>query len=215
MDTLDDITTALVATFDPDAAPAPYPDRDLQDDLDELGGPGDAPNSPREAAALGLRMVQEETWVGVGYCLRTIRSLFGVGALYPNAETAWEEADHKHRTDDPADLKAWTPIWWTNGGNGHVALDLKRDGLCLTTDYVQSGRLGVARISALGPWCGGRLRGWTEDVNGVRVWAPRDPFGRQDKVRIIQNALQRARENDRPDRYVNGLAQWLHNIEGK
>lgn len=210
------LVDALVASYDPERPPAPYPaGRFPQDDLEGLGGPGEAPNSPREALAIGLSMVQDRTYVGVGYCLKVIRSLYGVAPLYPDATTAWQEAEHKHRTDDPDNLHALTPIWWTNDGHGHVAFDLRRDGLCLTTDYTESGRLGIAPIAALGPWCGGTLRGWTEDLNGVRVWAPRDPFDKADKVQLVRRALERARANDRPEGYVNGLRDWLRNLEGK
>lgn len=207
----DILLDALADTYDPDAEPAPYVEGP-QDTVEGLGAGVDSPNSPREAVATGYRMVKDQTFVGAGMCLRTIRTLFQVAALYPDAETAWEEAEHRHRVDRIADLQPWTPIWWTNGRHGHVALDLKRDGLCLTTDYVRTGYLGVARIADLGPWCGGTLRGWSEDINAVRIWSKPDPFGRDDKIRIVSGALERARKRNRSQAYLDDLGAWLDNI---
>ena len=205
-----------------DQAPAPYPHddeeaHDGQDDLDELGAPGDAPNAPAEAIRLARRWVAERLWVGVGYCLRTVRSLYGVAALYPDAETAWERAERRHRTDNPADIPWGVPVWWVNGRYGHVALSLGR-GRCLTTDYVATGRLGVAPIAALAPWCGGRLVGWTNDLNGVDVWEPKPrpkPWGIEDRAALIRHALRNAVANEAPARRIKGLRKWLHNVEAR
>lgn len=202
--------------------PAPYPHADVdargaQDDLDELGAPADAPNTSREAIRLGRDWIRRSIFVGVGYCLKTIRSLFGIAALYPDAETAWEEAERKHRTSDPGDIPWGVPVFWVNGGYGHIALSLGR-GRCLTTDYVETGELGVAPIAALGPWCGGRLVGWTNDLNGVDVWEPpveRDPFGVDDRRALVARALQRALDNDAPDRKVDGLRAWLKALDAR
>lgn len=201
--------------------PAPYPHADEdarggQDDLDELGAAGDAPNTPREAVHLGREWDRQDRYLGVGYCLKTIRSLYGVAALYPDAETAWEEADRKHRTTNPAEIPFGVPVFWTNGRYGHIVLSLGK-GRALTTDYVETGELGVAPISALGSWCGGRLVGYSNDLNGVDVWEARapKPWGLEERAALVRAALKRARDNDAPERRVEGLRTWLHGIEAR
>lgn len=221
MDDLDALIAALPRLAE-GQRPAPYPHaaeaaNDGQDDLFELGGPGDAPRTPAEAVALGHQWDREDRFVGVGYCLRTVRELYGVGALYPDAETAWENADHPQPTRDTDSMPFGTPVWWTNGRYGHVAIVL-RDGLCLTTDYVEAGQLGVARIAALGPWCGGTLRGWSWDVNNVAVWRPDeepvepDRWTLADRERLLRNALRRARANNNARREA-GLTRWLRQVQ--
>lgn len=212
---------------DPDcdiADPAPYDEVEVsegahqgQDDLDELGAPGDSPNTALEAIRLGRDWIARDKWVGVGYCLRTIRSLYGVAALYPDAQTAWEESDRKHRTDDPLDIPWGVPVWWVDNasGFGHVALSIG-NGRCLSTDYRETGELGVAPISALGPWCGGRLAGWTNDINGVDVWERRpEPWGLDERILHVRRALHRAIENRASQRRIGGLRRWLNDLEAR
>lgn len=178
----------------------------------EVGAPGEALNNSREAIALGREWIRRAVIVGVGFCLRTIRSLYGVPPLWPDAETAWEQTERKHRTGDPDTIPWGVPVFWTNGGFGHIALSLGR-GRCLTTDFVKTGQLGVAPISALGPWCGGHLAGWANDLNGVDVWEPRaakpKPWTLEDRARFVEAALERAIANDAPERRVKGLRLWL------
>lgn len=202
--------------------PQPYPhdaedEHGGQDDLDELGAPGDAPHTSLEAVQLGWDLVRERIWFGVGYCLKTIRSLFGVASLYPDAETAWENAEARHATSSSADIPWGVPVWWVNGRYGHVALSLGK-GRCLTTDYVETGRLGLAQISSLGPWCGGRLVGWSQDINGVTVWRPKakpQPWGIDERIAFVRHALERAIANEAPERRVKGLRRWLHRMEDR
>lgn len=202
--------------------PAPYPDAEIQarggqDDLDELGGPGDAPHTAAEAIKLAREWVAEELFLGVGFCLKVIRSLYGVMPLYPDAETAWEQAERKHHTDDPDAIPWGVPVWWVNDRHGHVALSLGK-GRCLTTDFVEPGHLGVAPIARLASWCGGRLVGWTNDVNGVDVWEPRkprpEPWTLEDRARFVRAALERAIAHD-AERRVRGLRRWLRAIEAR
>lgn len=199
--------------------PSPYPHaveagHHGQDDLFELGAPGDAPRSGAEAVQLGRQWIDDDVFVGVGYCLRTIRSLYGVNALYPDAETAWEEAERRHEVAMTA-VPDFTPVWWTNGRYGHVAIKLPKMR-ALTTDYVRPGYLGVAPLASLGPWCGGRFRGWTNDINGVDVWEPAAPepprWTLEDRERFLRRALARAQRNGKQHR-IEGLDRWLKHVQ--
>ncbi|MDI6911493.1 hypothetical protein [Nocardioides sp.] len=213
---------AQLPVLDDGAEPAPYPhaeilERDAQDDLDELGAPGDAPHTSREAVQLGWEWVRGAVFLGVGYCLKVIRSLFLVDPLYPDAETGWEQAGHRHKTDDTDQIPWGVPVWWVNGRHGHIALSLGK-GRCLTTDYVRTGYLGLARIEQLGPWCGGRLVGWSADVNGVVVWrrkAKPEKWDIDDRIAFVRAALQRAIANDAPEIRVRGLRSWLKQLRAR
>lgn len=188
-----------------------FPELADQDDQGLLGltGPPRA-RTPQEAIALGRDMIRNSVFVGSGYCLKTIRTLYAVPALYPDAETAWEEATRKHRTSDPTEIPRGAPVWWVNGGHGHVALSLGEDW-CQSTDYQRSGYLGRARISDLASWCGGRLVGWSEDLNGVNVLEKeqRDPWGLEERRDLVRGAWERAKANGAPERRVDGLHRWL------
>lgn len=200
-------------------APAPYPGglREWQDDpMEGLGGPGDEDRSPRvlrnirvEAVATGLAMARAGTVVGVGYCLRETRELLQVGPAAPNATIGWENTTDRHRGQPQDGDPFGVPLWWTNEGPGHVALDIRRPGLCLTTDYVATGRWGVAPVDRLAAWCGGVFRGWTGDINGVTVWRRPEPWGHDERVAMVRQWLRRARENGAPQRRIDGLREWL------
>lgn len=198
--------------------PAPYVADQAQDDLDELGAAADSPNSPREAAKLGRHWIAIAFWCGVGYCLRTIRSLYGVPARDPDATTAWENCTQRHRETDPMKIPWGVPVWWINAGFGHVAFSIGR-GWCLTTDYVKTGHLGLARIADLASWCGGELAGWSEDINGVDVWnAPAGkpkPWGREDRIAHLEKALQRAIKNNAKQRRIKGIRRWLREVKAQ
>jgi hypothetical protein len=214
---------AQLPAVDDDQEPAEYPHAEIlardgaQDDLDELGAAGDAPNTSKDAVKLGWEWVRTLVFLGVGYCLKAIRSLFLVDALWPDAETACENLQHLHRETDPNNIPWGVPIWWVNGRHGHVAMSLGK-GRCLTTDYVKTGYLGVAQTDRLASWCGGRLVGWSEDINGVVVWRPKsaaEPWDINDRVAFVRAALQRARTNDAPAVRVQGLQQWLKNLRAR
>jgi len=220
-DDIEELIAQLPAAQAP-AIPYPFAEEEAHGGQDEppyeVGAPGDAPNSPREAIALGRDWIDQRRDVGVGFCLRTIRSLYGVPPLYPDAETAWEQTDRKHRTDNPRDIRWGVPVWWTNGRFGHIALSLGK-GRCLTTDFVRTGELGIAPIAALGPWCGGRLVGWSNDLNEVDVWEPGDrrpqprPWTIDDRHQFLRRALERAIDHRAPERRIKGLRRWVRVLE--
>lgn len=221
------VDDVLATQGDPyDIDPAPYPgevmaERWAQDDAAEGWG-GGQPRELRklrtEAVAAGLALAKAGTLVGVGYCLRETRELLGVGPLWPDATTGWEKATDRH-PGQPGDGDPFgVPLWWTNSGPGHVALDIRRPGLCLTTDYVATGRWGVAPVARLASWCGGTFRGWSGDINGATIWSPRDKFTRDDRrelrVQLVQHALDRARANGAPQRRIDELRRWRDQLRG-
>jgi hypothetical protein len=148
----------------------------------------------RQAAiAWGRNQIDESTdWERL--CLRFVRMCFNVDSRYETAGDAWHQAEHKHRTRDGEHVPRGVPYFWTNDGAGHVVLSIG-DGRCLTNDFVRTGRINVAHIDAITERWGQTPRGWTEDVNGVRVWDPREgkPAAGWERVRL--SALRPGEKN--------------------
>ena len=198
-----------------DATPVEFPDVPEQDNLDELGAGAVVPATPPQAIANARALTDNDVFVSVGMCLGCVRDReFRVPALYPDAETAWEEAFGKHPESDPKKIPRGAVPYWINGRHGHVALSVG-GGLCRTTDYRRPGFVDLAPIGNLASWCGGRLVGWAEGLNGFDVWPdpkkpkpPPPPFGLADKERLVRHALERARKNKAPARRIDGLHRW-------
>lgn len=112
----------------------------------------------------------ESDWYG--WCLVFVRKCFNVGALYGSAEKGYFGTDFKHGTDSTPPLGV--PVWWTNGGDGHVAISTG-DGSCFSTDIKRRGKVDKVAISYITRKWGQRYRGWSEDVNGARIWRPAAP----------------------------------------
>jgi len=104
-----------------------------------------------------------------GWCLVFVRRCFNVGALYGSAEKAYLRTDFKHGTSGTPPLGV--PVWWTNGGDGHVAISTG-DGNCFSTDIKRHGKVDLVAISFITRKWGQNYRGWSEDINGVRIWRP-------------------------------------------
>lgn len=109
-----------------------------------------------------------------GFCLQWVRSCFSVDARYFDAAEAWNEAGRRHRTNSGKHCPRGVPVWWTGGssGHGHVALSVG-GGYCLSTDAAGSGKCAKVKIDDLTANWGLDFRGWSEDINGARVYDPK------------------------------------------
>lgn len=102
-------------------------------------------------------------------CLQFVRMAYGLPAVYPDAGTAWDKAEHRHPTTDAGSIPPGVPVFWEMPGVAdHVALSIGA-GHCLSTDAKRRGRVDVVRIDSIGPAWGAQLLGWTEDLNGFHV----------------------------------------------
>jgi hypothetical protein len=131
-----------------------------------------------------------------GYCLQWTRNCFDVDPLYHDASDAWYGARHKHPTERGANCPRGVPVWWTGGsqGFGHVALSVG-GGYCISTDAGGRGICAKVRIDDLTRRWGLNFRGWSEDINGVRVYEVivDKPAPGWDKVNL--GALDRGESN--------------------
>lgn len=109
----------------------------------------------------------------VGMCLRETREVLGVGAAALDAIGAWKAARFKHPTVlDHSRIPAGVPIFWAGGsaGHGHVAIAAKKRGYCWSVDKKRPGHWDRVPIDSITHDWRLQFLGWTEDLNGVRVY---------------------------------------------
>lgn len=129
------------------------------------------------AAAAALSRSPRPT-TETGYCLRETRELFHVDPKAESAAEAWGDAQFKHRFGRNFTrldkIPARVPIFWTGGtkGYGHVALSAVLDGYCWSVDILRPGYWDRVPIRLIEERWGLKFVGWTEDLNGVRVYDP-------------------------------------------
>lgn len=103
-----------------------------------------------------------------GWCLKFVRIMLGVAASAPSAITAWNMANYRHTTGTPP---KGVPVFWRIGEFGHIALS-DGGGYCYSTDIVRRGEVDRVPIAKIRSRWGATYLGWTEDLNGVRVYNP-------------------------------------------
>jgi hypothetical protein len=124
-------------------------------------------------------------------CLQFVRMSYGLPALYPDAGTAWDQAKLRHETQDAGSIPAGVPVFWELGSVAdHVAISAGA-GLCVSTDARRKGKPDLVAIDSITREWGGRLLGWTEDLNGHTVWK-KTPVA--NRVRSSRNKLREARK---------------------
>jgi len=124
--------------------------------------------------ALGEAKDQSRDWYR--QCKMFTRLAFAVPSDgTPSAGAAWDRAKFKHPTSDPNNIPAAVPVFWEmESVADHVAVAMG-SGLVISTDWPVSHDVGTVGISTLSSAWHGRLLGWTEDIDGVRVWTPPAP----------------------------------------
>jgi hypothetical protein len=95
-----------------------------------------------------------------------VRQSLDVPAKYGTAEKAYFKTTKRHTSWPPP---PGVPVWWTNGRYGHVAISAG-DGYCYSSDYKRHGKIDKVLISSITKGWGQRYRGWSEDINDVRVY---------------------------------------------
>lgn len=93
----------------------------------------------------------------------------------PTAAAAWAHAKYRHPETDPLMIPRGVPTYWLGGssGAGHAAPS-RGGGSVWGTDLVRDGNVDIYAIADVHARWGLTLVGWTEDIDGVRVWQP-DP----------------------------------------
>lgn len=161
----------------------------------------------RQAHAWARRMIDAPDEDYTRECLKFVRKAWDLPPVEPNAGLAWDHAERKHATSNPGAIPAGAAgvFWEMPGEADHVALPLGR-GLCISTDVKRTGRVDVVRIASITSAWGGRLLGWTEDLNGFPVYKrPAVP----NNVERARDHLKTARSNvDQAVSYLSETPEW-------
>lgn len=109
-----------------------------------------------------------------GMCLKFVRTSYNVSPKYASAAIAWNKSKFRHSSTPPKGV----PVWWTGGsrGFGHVAIS-DGGGFVISSDTGGKGRVGRTSIRRITKTWNQTYRGWTEDINGVRVYRPASTAG--------------------------------------
>lgn len=117
---------------------------------------------------------------GAGQCLVRTRLLYDAPSVgdvdhsgRASAYDGWLASAGKHHTQDSKSFPKGSVAWWSGGshGDGHVA-PVIGGGECWSTDIRRSGYYDRVPIDLIHQKWGLTLLGWTENINGVQVWAP-------------------------------------------
>lgn len=114
-----------------------------------------------------------------GWCLQYVRQAFGLPARHPTATAAWDASTSKHR-DQRFPGGVWLPLWFAVRGvpAGHVVLRAPNGNIYSTTHPVRltpTFHPNLAHLMKTYADAGLPLTylGWTEDVAGYSVVAPK------------------------------------------
>lgn len=170
----------------------PYPGDKEQDKGDEGLGAGGTLRTGNAAIAVARHMSENGTYVGVGYCLMTVRGYYNVSAKYSDATRSWNNANHKRHVTRGRDVPRGVPVYWTGGssGHGHIAISMG-GGLCWSTDWKRPGKIDVAYIDNITSHWGLKFQGYAWEVNDVVVWRPPAPV-----ATVSLRNLKYGRRND-------------------
>lgn len=124
--------------------------------------------SSAEATSAAASQVASASRDWTGWCLMFVRLMLGIAMKYGSAIAAWNGAQFKHTTGTPP---KGVPVFWNIGQHGHVALS-DGGGYCYSTDILRRGKVDRVPIAKIASRWGARYLGWTEDLNGVRVYTP-------------------------------------------
>lgn len=229
---------AIVAELEPVDVTLPPPDDELDQDVQdpeaaadrdgvgpatvaslvELGkASDDLVRTARGAIEWARDQVQNGAAVFLGMCLMFVRMCFNVGPLYPDAKTAWLEADRKTRCT-PAAAPRGRAGFFRGGEHWHVVLTLG-NGRCISTDVKRKGRADVCLIAAIEDAWGYEFLGVTGDLNGeapVPRTRPSKPrlTDRQWRIRHLRRAALRARSQGDTER-LRRLRRWLDALRAR
>lgn len=108
-----------------------------------------------------------------GRCLVFVRNLYGLPAdgNEPTAIAGWHEAKYKHPGDSTP--PAGVPVWWSGGttGAGHVAISIG-SGRIISSDIGPGGTVAEVALTEIHSKWGLTYLGWSEDLEGKRVYTP-------------------------------------------
>lgn len=114
---------------------------------------------------------------------------------------AWNEAEHKHHVSDPEKVPAFVPVFLDTAASAeHVAATVGRDStghrLVVSTDAGPNHTIGLVRLATLARW--GPILGWSEDLDGQRIWTPPAAAPSVELANVVDAALHERDEDGDP-----------------
>ena len=102
-------------------------------------------------------------------CLLFVRNAFEVKRKFSTAYVAWRHAKYRHYSGISG-IPAGVPVFTLGASrSGHIVLSLG-NGWVRSTDWPRDGMVGTVKLKTLLRKWHHRYLGWSEDLNGVRVW---------------------------------------------
>lgn len=144
-------------------------------------------------------------------CQMFTRMAFGVPSDgTPTAAAGWARAKYKHPETNPLNIPRGAAVYWTGGssGAGHAAVS-RGNGMVWGTDLVRDGQVDVYPIEAVHARWGLTLVGWTEDVDGVRVWEPIAAPAKRPNIDAMRAAGQKALRANKSGRVHDAVVRAL------
>lgn len=174
----------------------------------------ESPRNTAQALAYAAEQAARPTQDWSNYCLKFVRSCYGIPPLYASAWAAWLGADDedRHTGGTPSDAPVGTALCYKGGGPyGHIMLAAHpiagELSAAWSNDLVADGEIDkVARTAPITKWGQGYL-GYLTAVNGYDLMLP-TPRPKQDKpyaaievaIERLKVARKRARsQGDRTD----------------
>lgn len=109
--------------------------------------------------------------IWAGLCQKVTRTALGVGPGFASAILAWQGSDKDDRRYGKRP-PAGVPVYWDIGVFGHAAISAG-NGNVWSTDIKRRGHIDKVSIDYLSNRWNAKYLGWTETINGERVYPNR------------------------------------------
>jgi hypothetical protein len=121
----------------------------------------------RDAEATA-RNAEAQTTNDPGMCLQWSRTRAEIGAMFPDAATAWKHALDRHKGDTKPPRGSM--VYWLGGshGYGHIAVSLG-NGNVRSTDAGGAGKVATRPVAWFEQHWGLPYAGWADNVNDTRI----------------------------------------------
>lgn len=153
------------------------------------------------SAAVAFALKEHKTpsrlWVsakGNGLCLEFTRTTLDTGPKYGSAKEAYSHVAPGDRHGG-AEPPPGVPVFWKVGTWWHVAVSAG-GGYVWSTDILRKGKVDKVTIGYISRRWGATYLGWTETLNGKRVYTAAAKIPRQNPVHVRN--IQESAQHDPP-----------------
>jgi hypothetical protein len=154
------------------------------------------------------RNAEKDATNGVGMCLQQCRIWAGINAKYPDASTAWRNANNRH-LGDRSGVPRGAAAYWTGGskGYGHIAISLG-NGQFRSTDANGAGRCATRTLAWFDAnWPSLKYAGWADNINEVTIPGA---DGKKDDMPLNAEDLNKIRKivSEEVEKRVGDVVGW-------